>query len=72
MGLIGGGMAILHYLFERNLKEKSAEWLVSIKAVVITNDPNMIIPTKTESLRFPYAAAIAFGYYTYLTFGAVF
>ena len=72
MGLIGGVMAILHYLFERKFKEKSAEWLVSIKAAALTSDPNMIIPTKTESLRFPYAAAIAFGYYTYLSFGAVF
>jgi hypothetical protein len=32
----------------------------------------MIIPTTTEPLRFPYAAAIAFGYYTYLTCGGVF
>jgi prepilin peptidase CpaA len=72
MGLIGGIMAILHYLFERNLKEKAAEWLHTIKATVLTNDPNMIVPSKTETLRFPYAAAIAFGYYTYLSFGGVF
>ena len=72
MGLIGGIMAILHYLFERNLKEKTAEWIQSIRATALTRDASMIIPTKTESLRFPYAAAIAFGYYTYLSFGAVF
>ena len=72
MGLIGGIMAVLHYLFARNLKEKAVEWLGAFKATVLTNDPGMMIPTKTEPLRFPYAAAIAFGYYTYLTFGEVF
>lgn len=72
MGLIGGLMAVLHYLFERNLKEKAAEWIQSIKATTLTGDVSMIIPTKTESLRFPYAAAIAFGYYTFLAFGEVF
>lgn len=71
MGLIGGVMAILHYLFEHNLREKASEWLQLIKATALTNDPRMIIPTKTETLRFPYAAAIAFGYYTYLAFGKV-
>lgn len=71
MGLIGGVMAILHYLFEHNLREKASEWLQSIKATALTSDPGMIIPTKTETLRFPYAAAIAFGYYTYLAFGKV-
>lgn len=71
MGLIGGVMAILHYLFEHNLREKASEWLRLIKATVLTSDPGMIIPTKTETLRFPYAAAIAFGYYTYLAFGKV-
>lgn len=71
MGLIGGIMAILHYLLERNIKEKANEWSESIKATILTQDPTLIVPTKTESLRFPYAAAIAFGYYTYLTFGEV-
>ncbi len=71
-GLYGGLLAVLHYLFARNLKAKAAEWLGSFKATVLTNDPTMIIPTTTEPLRFPYAAAIAFGYYTYLTCGGVF
>ena len=72
MGLYGGLLAVLHYLFARNLKAKSSEWLSSLKAIFLTKDPSMIIPTITEPLRFPYAAAIAFGYYTYLTYGGVF
>lgn len=72
MGLYGGLLAILHYLFARNIKQKASEWLGSFKATVLTKDPAMLIPEKTEALRFPYAAAIAFGYYTYLTYGSVF
>ena len=71
MGLIGGIMAVVHYIFSRNFKEKALEWFRSFKATVLTRDPNMMVPIETEALRFPYAAAIAFGYYTYLTFGAV-
>jgi prepilin peptidase CpaA len=70
-GLYGGLLAILHYLFARNIKDKTSEWLDSFKATVLTKDPAMIIPTTTEPLRFPYAAAIAFGYYTYLIYGGV-
>jgi prepilin peptidase CpaA len=71
MAFFGGAMAVLHYLFERDLKVKAAEWWVSVKASALTMDPRLIKPSKTEPLRFPYAAAIAFGYYTYLTYGGV-
>lgn len=71
MGLIGGGMAILHYLCERNFLQKTSEWLQSFRATALTRDPHMLIPEKTERLRFPYAAAIAFGYYIYLSLGPV-
>lgn len=72
MGLIGGVMAVLHYAFQKDLGNKAREWLTSIKATVLTNDPKMIIPQETEVSRFPYAAAIAFGYYAYLSSGGVF
>jgi prepilin peptidase CpaA len=71
MGLYGGILAILHYLFAHNLKNMVSFWADSFKATVLTKDPRMLVPTRTESLRFPYAAAIAFGYYTYLTLGSV-
>ena len=72
MGLIGGVMAVLHYAFQKNLYAKTCEWVTTIKTTVLTNDPRMIIPEKTEVSRFPYAAAIAFGYYAYLHFGGIF
>lgn len=72
MGLIGGVMAVLHYAFQKNLCAKAREWVTSIKTTILTNDPKMIIPEKTEVSRFPYAAAIAFGYYSYLYLGGIF
>lgn len=72
IGLIGGVMAVLHYAFQKNLGKKAREWRTSLKATVLTNDPKLIIPQQTEISRFPYAAAIAFGYYANLTFGSIF
>jgi prepilin peptidase CpaA len=71
MAFFGGAMAILHYIFERDLKQKTVEWWVSVKASVLMHDPSLVKPEKTAPLRFPYAAAIAFGYYTYLVYGGV-
>lgn len=72
IGLIGGATAILHYAFESNLRAKTTEWLNTMKASMLTSDPKMIIPETVEISRFPYAATIAFGYYTYLAVGKVF
>ena len=72
IGLIGGVMAILHYISERNLISKSTEWFHTFKASALTRDPHLLIPETTEISKFPYAAAIAFGYYAYLVFGKVF
>lgn len=71
MAFFGGGMAILHYIFERDLKQKTVEWWSCAKASALTMDPRLLKPSHSEPLRFPYAAAICFGYYTYLTFGGV-
>jgi prepilin peptidase CpaA len=71
MAFFGGAMAILHYLVERNIREKAGEWWLSVRASVLLRDPRLIKPAHGESLRFPYAAAIAFGYYTYLSCGGV-
>jgi len=72
MGLIGGVMAVLHYAFERNLVAKTSGWFHTLMASALTKDPRLLVPETTEVSRFPYAAAIAFGYYSYLAFGKVF
>jgi len=71
MAFFGGAMAVLHYVCARDLKQKAFEWWISVKASALALDPKLLKPSRCEPLRFPYAAAIAFGYYTYLTFGGV-
>ena len=71
MALIGGMLAILHYACSRNLKERIAHWWLSLKIAAMTSDPAHLKPQTREPLRFPYAAAIALGYYTWLLRGDV-
>lgn len=71
MAFYGGGMAVLHYLFNQNLKMKIHEGWSSVKASALSRDISQLKPDKGEPLRFPYAAAIAFGYYSYITWGGI-
>lgn len=71
MAFYGGAMAVLHYICNRDLKQKTREWWVSVKACALTRDPRQFKPATREPLKFPYAAAIAFGYYTWLVRGGV-
>lgn len=69
MAFFGGVMAIFHYILNRNLIEKSRQLWSSIKITTISREATDIVPNEKERLRFPYAAAIALGYYSYLTWG---
>ncbi len=71
MAFFGGAMAILHYISNRNFTEKVRQFWTSVKATALTKDTSFLPNDKKESLRFPYAAAIAFGYYYYLTSGSL-
>ena len=71
MAFYGGAMAVIHYLCNRDLVEKSREWWACAKACALTGDPRQFKPADGEPLRFPYAAAIAFGYYTWIIRGGV-
>lgn len=72
MGLIGGLLALFHYALSHNLKEKCLEWTQDIKAFAYTKS---LVSLKTsgprEQLRFPYAAAIAFGFFAYVNWGGL-
>lgn len=70
MALIGGLMSVLHYAFNRNLFEKCRELLNALKLFLYTRNYGELKPnSQSESLRFPYAAAIAFGYFAYMRWG---
>lgn len=71
MAFCGGAMAVLHYLANRNLAAKAQELWLSLKTAAISRSASELVPGKKEPLRFPYATAIAFGYYAHLAFGKI-
>jgi prepilin peptidase CpaA len=72
MGLIGGVMAALHYAFNRNLVSKTRAGSQTLRTFFYTHDLDLLKPAAGgESLRFPYAAAIAFGFHAHARWGAL-
>ena len=70
MGLAGGLMSVLHYLFNRNLIKICRSGLNSLTLFIYTRDIKIFNPDpNSESLRFPYAAAIAFGFFAHTYWG---
>ena len=70
MGLIGGVLAIFHYALSSNLQTKCLAWVQALKAFLYTRSIQTLQPTgPTEVLRFPYASAIAFGFFSYVNWG---
>jgi prepilin peptidase CpaA len=74
-GLYGGGLALLHYLFKTDVKKAIRNGWLSIRLLVLARDAHLLVPAKESSgkasMRFPYATAIAFGYYSFLYWGEV-
>ncbi len=68
-GLVGGIMGLLQCLFVPQLRQTCLEWIRSIRAGLVPAKSLAQIPGQT--LRFPYAAAIAFGYYAYISWGGL-
>ena len=65
-------MAIAHYAFNHDLKTKCARGFNALRMFAYTRDPGDLTPEPSkEKLRFPYAAAIAFGFFAYVTWGAL-
>ncbi|WP_305041475.1 prepilin peptidase [Geoalkalibacter sp.] len=72
IALFGGLFSILHYLFSRNFLEKAAGAGRALMAFAGTRDVEVLRPATTEKLRFPYASAIAFGFFSYVQWGSIF
>jgi prepilin peptidase CpaA len=70
VSLIGGLIAILFYLCSgRALKTIRNGWK-DLRLFLYTRDFQLLRPTPTN-MKFPYAAAIAFGYFAYVQFGTI-
>jgi prepilin peptidase CpaA len=75
MGLYGGALALLHYCYNNNIKDTIRDAWLSVCASVLTREFDHIVPPKSgersTSMRFPYSAAIAFGYYSFIYWGGI-
>jgi len=73
MALYGGGLALLHYFYHQtDIKKTLREGWNSVYASVLTKKVEHIIPSSQKgTLRFPYAVAIAFAYYSFVYWGPI-
>ncbi|MDW7711812.1 MAG: A24 family peptidase [Deferrisomatales bacterium] len=69
--LAGGVLAVIHYALAHNLKAKTREWKNAVAAYAVSRDPRCLRPTSSERIRFPYAAAIAYGFSAYVWWGGL-
>jgi prepilin peptidase CpaA len=70
---VGGVMAIVQYLFSRQLLSKIASWWAALLTFAGTRKVGDLLPVSVqEKLKFPYATAIAFGYYAFIVWGDIF
>ena len=74
MAFFGGGFAVLHYVLLSDIKQNAKRAWGSIQTSFLTHGIRPLLPSKRqeqkESLRFPYAAAIAFGYFSFIVWGS--
>ena len=71
VGLAGGLLAVLHYLFQGNLFQKVSGTGRALLVFAGTQDSQCIRPAASEKLRFPYAAAISIGFCCYASYGEI-
>jgi prepilin peptidase CpaA len=75
MGLYGGVLAVVHYCYKANTKNVLREAWFSVCAAVLTRKVEYALPKKPgarrTSMRFPYSAAIALGYYSFVYWGGI-
>jgi prepilin peptidase CpaA len=73
MAFYGGGLALLHYLYQQtDIKKTLREGWVSVCASALTKKVEYIMPSSQKNImRFPYAVAIAFGYYSFVYWGKI-
>jgi len=70
--LIGGLLALLHYALTYNLWQKSLAGLSALRTFIYTRDYNCLKPDPgRERQRFPYAAAIALGFFAFVQWGPI-
>lgn len=70
--LAGGIIAIFHYVLVGSFSEKITCWKASFLLYLSSRKLRHLLPADLhETQKFPYATAIAFGYFAYLSWGGI-
>ena len=70
--LFGGALSMLHILMRGNIRHKMKTWWATLYIFLCSRDRSCFKPSPSrEKLRFPYASAIAFGYFAFLIWGRI-
>lgn len=72
IALIGGALSLLHYALADGLMRRCRDGFCALRMFLFTRECSVLIPAHNgECLRFPYAAAIGFGFYAFVQWGAL-
>jgi len=75
MAFFGGGFALIHLLYQTDIRSSIREGWLSACASALTHKTHDILPKKSgarkSAMRFPYSAAIALGYYSFVYWGSI-
>ena len=71
-GLIGGAMALTHLLLSKNLKSRLRSWMTAAWLVIsrqgFAGRAAEVVDTR---FKYPYGAAIAFGFFAFISWGGL-
>ena len=75
MAFFGGAFALIHFLYQANIRDSIRDGWLSVCASVLTKKAHYILPKNSGShnsaMRFPYSSAIALGYYSFVYWGGI-
>ncbi|MDA3971062.1 MAG: prepilin peptidase [Desulfobulbaceae bacterium] len=72
-GLIGGGMALVHLALGKDLKSRLRSWLTTGWLFFTTHHiPSKAADVADTRMKYPYGAAIAFGFFAFISWGGMF
>ena len=72
IALTGGILAIAYYCFTTNLRQQSLAGIDALKMFIYTRDLQNLRPTANrDRTAFPYATAIALGFFAYIRWGPI-
>lgn len=72
MGIIGGFLGLVFHLLSSDTRKELRHYAATLKNIYLTKDCNSLKTIETgKTYRFPYASAIAFGFFAFTFWGDI-